>query len=472
MPRKRMGDVIVMLPGITGSVLQRNGQDVWAPTPGAALNALLTLGHDIQDLAVHDDPADVDDLGDGVVATRVIADVHLIPGLWKIDGYSKLKSFVAKTFDVKLGENLFEFPYDWRRDNRVSARKLQRSSADWLRSWRERSGNKDAKLILVGHSMGGLISRYFLECLEGWRDTRTLVTFGTPYRGSIKAIGTLANGMSKKIGPVGLDLTGLVRSLTSVYQLLPIYPCYDPGDGKLVRIAETEVANIDRARAAAARAFHDEITQAVERHEQDEEYLRGRYGIRPVIGTLQPTVQSARKHDAGVELIRAYEGVDQDGDGTVPRVSATPLEVEHEENAMFAAQKHASLQNDDPVLTQLGGILSGIDLDLSAFRGPPTIGVGLDVDDVYAADEPVVIRARPEQAFPGSLLAVVDDATLAPDAEHAAEVARTTLRPAEDGWHAAELRPLSPGAYRVTVLGDGLVEPVTDVFAVGAGEPG
>ena len=33
MPRKQMGDVIVMLPGITGSVLQKDGKDVWAPTP-------------------------------------------------------------------------------------------------------------------------------------------------------------------------------------------------------------------------------------------------------------------------------------------------------------------------------------------------------------------------------------------------------------------------------------------------------
>lgn len=468
MPRKRMGDVIVMLPGITGSVLEKDGKEVWALTPGAALNALLTLGHDIQELALHDDPPDVDDLGDGVVATRVIGDVHLIPGLWKIDGYSKLKSFVTKTFDVKLGENLFEFPYDWRRDNRVSARKLQRESADWLRSWRERSGNEQAKLILVGHSMGGLISRYFLECLDGWRDTRTLVTFGTPYRGSMKAIGTLANGMSKKLGPVGLDLTGLVRSLTAVYQLLPIYPCYDPGDGKLVRIAETDVANIDRARAVAARAFHDEIAQAVEQHSQDDDYLRGRYTIRPVIGTLQPTVQSARKGGDGVELIGSYEGVDQDGDGTVPRVSATPLEIEHEENSMFAAQKHASLQNDDPVLTQLAGILSGIDLDLSVFRALPRIGLGLDVDDVYGADEPVTIRARPEQEFEGLLVAVVEDAARPPDAEQPSEAGRTTLEPAEDGWQTGHLDPLRPGTYRVTVLGDGLVEPVSDVFAVAA----
>jgi pimeloyl-ACP methyl ester carboxylesterase len=471
MPRKQMGDVIVMLPGITGSVLAKDGKEVWAPTGAAAIHTLLTLGHDVQQLALKDDPPDADDLGDGVVATRVMPDIHLIPGLWKIDGYSKLKSYVLKTFDVRLDENLFEFPYDWRRDNRVAARKLQTAAADWLRTWRESSGNEKAKLILVGHSMGGIVSRYYLECLDGWRDTRALVTFGTPYRGSVKAVGTLANGLSKKIGPLSLDLTAMVRSLTAVYQLLPIYPCYDSGNGDLVRIAEADLQNIDRAKAEAARAFHKEIEQAVETHKQNETYLRDRYAIRPVIGTSQPTVQSATMKGNDIDLITSYAGADQDGDGTVPRVSATPLEIEHEENAMFVAQRHASLQNDDPVLTQLAGILSGIDLDLSVFRDVPTVAVSVDIDDVYEVGEPITVRARPEREEAGPLLAVVEDATRPPDDTRPVEVARGPLRAGDDGWQIAELPPLTEGAYRVTVLGSGLVRPVTDVFAVAAQEP-
>jgi pimeloyl-ACP methyl ester carboxylesterase len=465
MPRKQMGDVIVMLPGITGSVLQKDGKDVWAPTAGAVIHALLSLGKNVKSLALKDDPPDVDDLGDGVVATRVMPDIHLIPGLWKIDGYSKLKSYIMKTFDVKLGENLLEFAYDWRRDNRVSARKLQHSANSWLKAWRESSGNKDAKLILVGHSMGGVISRYYLECLEGWRDTRTLVTFGTPYRGSLKAIGTLANGMEKKIGPLSLDLTAMARSFTAIYQLLPVYPCVET-DGGLVRVAETDIPNIDRDRAESARAFHEEIRLAVEQHEQDEEYLRERYSIRPVIGTFQPTAQSAKTHGDGVQLIHSYDGEDIGGDGTVPRVSATPIEVEHEENAMFAAQRHASLQNDDPVLAQLAGILSGLHLDLAAFRAPATVGLSLDVDDVYEAGEPVTVKARPERESTNALLAVVEDASQPPDSQHPVELARAPLRPAGDGWHSVELPPLPDGAYRVTVLGSGMVEPVADVFVV------
>src|SRR3954471_16415714 len=390
MPRKQMRDLIVMLPGITGSVLTKDGKEVWAPTGGGAMHALMTLGHDVQQLALKDDPPDVDDLGDGVEATRVMPDIHLIPGLWKIDGYSKLRNYLLTTFDVRLNENLFDFPYDWRRDNRVAARKLQRNSEQWLRAWRQQSGNNDAKLILVGHSMGGVVSRYYLECLDGWRDTRTLVTFGTPYRGSLNAVGTLSNGMEKKIGPIALDLSTMARSFTSIYELLPVYPCVET-EGGLVRVAETDIPNIDRQRAASARGFHEEIRLAVEQHEQDEEYLHGRYDIRPVIGTFQPTAQSAKTHDHGVQLIKSYEGEDIGGDGTVPRVSATPIEVEHEENAMFAAQRHASLQNDDPVLTQLAGVLTGTTLDLAAFRALPTVGLSLDVEDIYEADKPVTV---------------------------------------------------------------------------------
>ena len=473
MARKQMRDVIVLLPGITGSVLTKDGKDVWAPSAGAAVNALFTLGHDIQQLALHDDPPEVDDLGDGVEATRVMPDIHLIPGLWKIDGYSKLKNYLLATFDVRLGENLFDFPYDWRRDNRVAARKLQRNAEQWLQNWRQKSGDDKAQLILVGHSMGGLVSRYYLECLDGWRNTSALVTFGAPYRGSLKAVGTLANGLSEKIGPISLDLTSMVRTLTSVYQLLPIYPCYDSGNGQLARVSETAVPNIDHDKAVAARAFHQEIEDAVAAHAHDDDYQRNRYAIRPVIGTFQPTAQSAMKKSGGVVLIDSYEGADQDGDSTVPRVSATPIEIEHEENAMFAAQRHASLQNDDPVLTQLAGVLSGLDLDLSAFRALPTTALSLELDDVYATGEPINVRAKPEREQPAGepLLAIVDEAARAPG-DRAAEVMRSPLRAGNDGWHKAELPPLASGTYRLTVLGSGTVEPVSDVFLVGTGGSG
>ena len=140
----------------------------------------------------HDDPA-VDDLGDGIVADALMPDLHLLPGVWKIDGYTKVVEDIKANFDVAEGKNFFSFPYDWRRDNRVSARKLAKVTEGWLSAWRRSSGNAEANLVLVCHSMGGLVSRYFLECLEGWKVTQALVTFGTPYRGSLNALDGLVN---------------------------------------------------------------------------------------------------------------------------------------------------------------------------------------------------------------------------------------------------------------------------------------
>ena len=159
--------------------------------------------------------------------------------------------------------NLFEFAYDWRRDNRVSARKLARSAKEWLDRWRQSSGASDAKLVLVAHSMGGLVSQYFLEVMGGWKDTRALVSFGTPYRGSLNALGYLANGYSEGVGPLKVDLSSTLASFTAVYQLLPAFECVDRGDGKLERIGEIDGVNgVDPARAKAALAFYREIKDA------------------------------------------------------------------------------------------------------------------------------------------------------------------------------------------------------------------
>jgi hypothetical protein len=202
-------DVVVVLPGISGSVLAKDGEDIWGTSSQAIWGAIISGGDAIKSLALTGpDDWRSDDLGDGVTAPGLIQDLHIIPGLWKIDGYSALVARLRADLGLALRQNLIEFPYDWRRDNRASARRLQRLSRDWLKKWRDRSGNGNAKLVLVGHSMGGLVARYFLEVFEGWKDTRALISFGTPYRGSLNALGYLANGYAKGIGPLSVDLSG------------------------------------------------------------------------------------------------------------------------------------------------------------------------------------------------------------------------------------------------------------------------
>src|SRR5215218_1948891 len=423
MPRKVMRDVVVCLPGITGSVLRKDGRDVWNISGGALISALTTFGRSIQDLKLEEDPPEVDDLGDGITAPEVIRDVHLIPGFWKIDGYTKMLRYIEETFDVRRGENLFEFPYDWRRDNRVAARRLQRQAGEWLTKWRASSGADDAKLVLVGHSMGGLIARYFLECLDGWRNTRTLVTFGTPYRGSVNALDTLVNGLKIKF----FDLTEVARSFTAIYQLLPTYPCYDGGNGDLAYVDESDIPNLDRTKAKAALDFHREIRDAVDAHLEDQAYVDGRYGLGRIIGIKQPTQQSARRDGNRVQLLRTIGGDDPGGDGTVPRPSATPLEYDDDQGAAFSAERHASLQNDDHVLLQLTGVLTGNTIRWSAFKDAvPMIDLSFDVDDVYSTADPILVKAQPERETTAALLA------MAVDAETGEVRARQRLAPGDD----------------------------------------
>jgi pimeloyl-ACP methyl ester carboxylesterase len=460
MQRTPVPDLIVLLPGITGSVLAKDGKDVWALSGAAALKGLASLGGSIKDLELQGDDPDADDLGDGITAPRVMPDTHLVPGLWKIDGYGKVAATLKEQLDVTPGVNFFEFPYDWRRDNRASARRLARQSHDWLEAWRDRSGNADAKLILIGHSMGGLVARHFLEVLDGWQDTRLLITFGTPYRGSLNALDFIANGMKKKLGPITLiDLTNLLRSFTSVYQLLPIYPCVDRGDGTLGRVTEVDgIPGLDRDRAAEALAFHRAIRDAVDSHRQEAHYLERGYKIKPLAGIFQPTSQSARPAGRKLDILRSYQGEDQGGDGTVPSVSATPIELTNQDLEVYVRERHASLQNAAFSLDQVMGIVRRQRIDQSQMFAPGT-GISLDLDDAYLATGPVALRALPERDW-------VTLTARAVDVDTGREVARTALEPRSEGWHEAELGPFPEGTYRVTVHGEGDVNPVTDVFAV------
>jgi pimeloyl-ACP methyl ester carboxylesterase len=469
--KKKMGDVVVVLPGIMGSELEQNGKALWALSGGALWRALTSLGSNLQALTL---PPGDGTPADGIVATRLMPDVQIIPGLWKVDGYDRLARFVADTFEVTEGENFFPFPYDWRRDNRIAARMLKEQADGWLERWRASSGNGAARLVLLAHSMGGLVARYFLEVLGGWKQTRALITFGTPYRGSLNALGFLVNGFEKKVGPFKvIELTDMLRSFTSIYQLLPIFPCLHPAAGAApVRLTEGPVLpGMDGERVKQARAFHDEIQAAAARNRTDESYHRAGYVTHPVVGIRQPTRQSARWAAGALTLLDSYDGGDNGGDGTVPRVSATPIELSNDHREIFASETHGSLQNADDVIVQVEGALSAGALDLDRFRGGrggpllrPTLGaaaaieLGLSVPDSLAQGEPLIIRARSGRAVDLRATVIrVDEPALAIE---------VPLARRQGEWHEVEVAPLAPGDYRVRVAGDARTVPVTDVLTV------
>ena len=299
--------VVILIPGITGSVLSVQGKEVWSPSAQGIIRAILTLGASLDSLKLAADPVDEDDLGDGVVPERLVNDLHMLPGLWRIDGYTKVARAIALLPGLERGKNFFEFPYDWRRDNRVSARRLERAARRWLSEWKVTSGQSDPKLVIVAHSMGGLVARYFIECLEGWKITKSLISFGTPYRGSLNALDMLHNGLRINGGPIQIaSATALLRSFTSVYQLLPTYPCIEV-DGSVVRVSEAgEIDHLEQQKVKAGLQFHREIADAMKANQASEAYLRQRCQVHPVVGISQETLQFAKKEGRSVALSGAF----------------------------------------------------------------------------------------------------------------------------------------------------------------------
>jgi pimeloyl-ACP methyl ester carboxylesterase len=450
-------DLVVLIPGITGSVLvNAAGNDVWKPSISAAWRAIT------------DSTAAVDELkltsgaeNDGLTASALVPGISIVPGLVKIEGYSRIASFLVEELGLERGENFHEFPYDWRRDNRVSAQRLQQQAVAWLGAWREKSGNEAARLILIGHSMGGLVARYFFECLEGWRVTRMIMTLGTPYSGSLEALGFLERGMKKSIGPMGIDLSPALRSMPSVYQLLPNYRCIAISRDQLLHVHEAAsmgvLSNVDPEFSRQAKAFHDEISEAAEVNKLLEGYPSSSSTLVPFVGIQQPTAQSAILLPSGLKLVNALRGHNEGGDGIVPRSSASPVGWDARLN-VYAGDTHGALQNASGTLINIKGLATMSTVDIRQFlRSTSPSFLSLKLNDVVPPGDKLDIRARRSS---GNAPIYVELVCL----ENTQKVQARLHRHRNTVWQRG-IFDLQPGVWRVTVSSEG-AEPVHDIAIV------
>jgi hypothetical protein len=412
-------------------------------------------------LKLNGDDPEAEYLDDKIKATRLVEDVHGIPGLFRIDGYTKTKKIITDNFKVIPGDirenkpaNFFEFPYDWRRDTRVNAKILQRYLEPRLHQWREHSGYKDAKIIFLAHSLGGLVCRYYLEVLEGWQTTKALFTFGTPYHGSPKALNYLVNGCKAYM----MDFTDIVRSLPAAYQLLPTYEMLNV-DGKDYLIAESpvELPNINKALVEDARKFHTEIRDAVKNHLKDPNYCQNGYKTMPFVGTGQTTLQSAKFINGKVEpshdLPIAIDPLLVFGDGTVPYLSAVPSELADDLRGIYLSEQHASLQNHSTVLGALHDHIYDLQrIGKGSILGPEIpsdtrkpSAISLSLDDLYLPNETIAIQVQllNFNQYPHGVKANITSVSGETSLER-------DFQEQGDSWK-LELGDLATGLYRVNV---------------------
>src|SRR4051794_22037704 len=94
-------DVVVVIPGIQGTKLVKDGKPVWAPSAGAFWQAIRTGGDNIKSLAL---PQDIGDEApnDRVTPSGLMPDVHGIPklGIGPFGGYSQLSAWLRNTMGL------------------------------------------------------------------------------------------------------------------------------------------------------------------------------------------------------------------------------------------------------------------------------------------------------------------------------------------------------------------------------------
>jgi pimeloyl-ACP methyl ester carboxylesterase len=337
-----MTHVVVLLPGVMGSELFLGNELIW---PGKASELVLPYKKMAQ--LMRDDLA----VGD------------LIRSLSISDQYDDLIGDLGTCgfHEAAAPPTLYACPYDWRKDNARSADVL----ADKIDLALGQHGGQ-VEISLVAHSMGGLVSRYYLESggyasRPGFAAVKRLITLGTPHRGSPFAL-VAAMGLEPRL----FLNKSQVRELSSdpkypaLYQLLPprgepfAWDAHPEKEYRAIDVYDRAVAadlGLVEANLASAERFHSGLDPA-----------RRPPGVRYFffVGSRQVTMSSASLTRSGngyhVEKIELEDA----GDGTVPiwSSSLTSMQAQPVGGEHGTIYKNATLRRTLAVLLGKAGVLA------------------------------------------------------------------------------------------------------------------
>ncbi|MBV6651981.1 MAG: hypothetical protein KI789_19845 [Hoeflea sp.] len=391
-----MKTVAVIVPGIMGTELVLpNGEVVWPPKVSETLIGYRRIDK-LQDPAAK--------------PTRIISNVSCV------DFYRPLQSLLAQLgFGTNGDKVLLEHPYDWRLDlfdlAEGLADKLDQAAADADR------------IVLIAHSMGGLISRLMLETptfrnRSWYSKIDGLLALATPHNGAPLALARVL-GLDSALGISGADFKTLAANpaYPSGYQLLPA-----PGEDACWNVAagaelapldfyDDSVANalgMSPALVARVRALHDGLNSGA---------VPGHVRYFYFSGTGHKTVTRVNINGTQAQMVMTPDA----GDGTVPLWSALPRRVQKQ----VVVNEHANVFRGNAfkrVFFRLFGADAGAPLEApsdAAFKlalslQRPIFEEGAPIEAVLSAEVPftalqgdLVFEARSDDDVAGLVAARV-----------------------------------------------------------------
>ena len=409
---------VVFVPGFLGSEIVCNGSTLWphAPFPD-------TLGMRLAPDGLTNAGCAGAEPGE-VVDTVLFKDIYDTVGDYVIDGLEKDRGTM--------------FGWDWRKRPQQSVELLDDAIDTALETpgrWKEQDAGR---VVLWGHSYGGLLIRNYLD--RHPEKVARALTVGTPSWGAPKTVFPLAYGIETPEGGPGMDLIfknaelrELALNLGGLYQLLPSSR-YTAGwlrvDGAPSDPGRSWPSSAPTSRCTSRRrATTTRSTTASTDN-------GGRIDVKSVVGTGVPTfgaLDFTRKGDGTADVAVTWAN----GDGTVPGSSATQGPI-GPKPAAPAAQihiqdtcgvSHVPLVNDAKVIDAyrdwieigrvprlLAGpcdVAGGVSVFSPGVLGAPTVAARRTA--AAAAGPPVSLQAAAEDSLidvvdlPGRALVVTDD---------------------------------------------------------------
>jgi pSer/pThr/pTyr-binding forkhead associated (FHA) protein len=208
--------LVVFVPGLMGSELWLGNERVWPSVKTIFTNP---------EIYIYPSKIPLEPRG-------IVDEVVIVPNLIKQDQYNRLGDYLVEELNYRRGVDFFEFPYDWRQDVRTSARQLGQlvESLPTIQP-----------VVIIAHSLGTMVSRYYIERLGGYQRIERAILMGGPHKGAVKGlVSMLVAPNVLPFGIMGERLRQIVLTFPSSYQILPDYAVGNDQQGAKINFIEDE----------------------------------------------------------------------------------------------------------------------------------------------------------------------------------------------------------------------------------------